>query len=571
MDTPTINNHFSSGISLVTRASQILAIIITFGLGGMISSILISENINDKAKIINQVSAFGITASALLNTQVNDSSTSTIQNIQEAQQQLDGIYSITRSEIKSDAKYASLLQKVKKDWAEIKSNNFSPMRVQQFTKSLQGLINHLQLIIKKEIQLLRIIQYTGFFSIILISYIAVYSLQNRVIHPLKRLLQVAIETGNGKFNLRADETAKGELGLLAKTLNDMSQQLSIRYQDLERSVTHKTIQLEQKNRSLNILYRSSHNLSKNIHVHDINSLITELEATIGTGNIFLKLTDSNLIQNEPRHIQPPLNIRHQYPINKEKHHFGDLIWETEQQINPQPWQDELLKAMANLFASFVDLQNKRHANSRLEIMEERAVIARELHDSLAQSLSYLKLQTSLLNKQVEKNTPRAEQLATLQEISRGTNLAYGQLREILTTFRLKLKGISLENSLKETIDEYINKCHHPISLEHHLQHNALTPHQEIHLLQIIREALSNIHKHAQASHASITIHQYNDTVVVDINDNGKGMLTNLPDEGHFGIKIMHERAKSLHGELKVSSNQPSGTHISLSFQSVSNK
>ena len=70
-------------------------------------------------------------------------------------------------------------------------------------------------------------------------------------------------------------------------------------------------------------------------------------------------------------------------------------------------------------------------------MEERAVIARELHDSLAQALSAQKLQLARLKRLMQKESGQAQLDDSVQQIDRGLNSAYRQLRELLTTFRIR--------------------------------------------------------------------------------------------------------------------------------------
>jgi len=561
-DTPfsTDNN------SLITRASQILVLFIALGLAGMIASILVSENINDSAAKINMVGSLRMLAARIPFSPLADGVTQPATEVKNFQNRLDIIHKKSQANFKSDTEFAVLFNKIETRWAFIKKLNASLDERTNFAIDLDNLVSYFQQKVEKEVRLLRLIQYFGFFAVLLISCITIYRLQGSLISPFKLLVQVAKEAGRGNFTLHADEKAKGELGLLATSLNKMSQQLSLTYQDLELNVAHKTAALEKSNSSLSILYRTAHNLASREQHGGFNRLLSDLELTLGDGTIAVHLTE----QHKPSHNSLPYDKRtnqHLYPIDKHGQSFGTLIWTTH--LAPSSWQNELLKAMTNLIATSVDLEHKRRSESLLEIMEERAVIARELHDSLAQSLSYLKLQISLLNKQYQKGLTQEQTSPTINEISRGTNLAYKQLREILTTFRLKLDNDSIENSIQEAVSEFSEKCHYIIEFNCTQNNNALNPHQEIHLLQIIREALSNIHKHAQASAATVNFLIENGEVQIEITDNGCGLPETTSKEGHFGLKIMKERAKSLDGNLHFSQNNPCGTRISLHFKTNS--
>ncbi len=562
---PKIDTLFSkNSTSLITRASQILAIFIALGLAGMVSSILVSENINDSAAKINIAGSLRMLAARIpISNKINALQSTNSQAIINFQQRFEIIQSKSRLGIQSDKELASLFEKIGDSWEKIKNHPDSQEERGHFSAELDKLVSYFQKETEKEIRLLRVIQYLGLFIMVFISYITIYRSQGRLIAPFRLLVEVATEAGRGNFRPKADEKASGELGELAKSLNEMSQQLSLTYQEFEHKVAHKTTELEQRNRSLSVLYRSAHSLSSREHTRDLSWLLLELKEALGVETISVTISD-----HDHPVIKKTTTKCHFFPIKKHGHSFGILTWESQAALAPEPWQEELLKAMSNLIATSSDLEHKRRTESRLEIMEERAVIARELHDSLAQSLSYLKLQISLLNKQYQKGLAQEQISSTITEISKGTNQAYKQLREILTTFRLKLDNDSIENSIQEAVSEFSEKCHFTIELSYSLETNLLNPHQEIHLLQIIREALSNIHKHAHASSANLTILVKDSKVLVEISDNGCGQPETASKEGHFGLKIMQERAKSLGGTLQINPNRPAGTRVSLQFKTI---
>ncbi len=84
-------------------------------------------------------------------------------------------------------------------------------------------------------------------------------------------------------------------------------------------------------------------------------------------------------------------------------------------------------------------------------MEERATIARELHDSLAQVLSYLRIQLTLLKRAIPEDNAGAQSI--MADFSRALNDAYRQLRELLTTFRLTLQQADLPSALHEMLED----------------------------------------------------------------------------------------------------------------------
>jgi len=172
---------------------------------------------------------------------------------------------------------------------------------------------------------------------------------------------------------------------------------------------------------------------------------------------------------------------------------------------------------------------------------------------------------SLLTRKMQKGVPEEQVNETINDIKQGLNNAYLQLRELLTTFRLKLDDPSLENALQGTVAEFAEKCQHGIELKFEIPQNYLTANQEIHVLQIIRESLSNVHRHADASLAGVNLIKEDDKIKLEIWDDGKGLPTNLEQQGHFGLGIMKERAKSLNSVLNFKPNSPTGTKVLLEF------
>lgn len=136
-------------------------------------------------------------------------------------------------------------------------------------------------------------------------------------------------------------------------------------------------------------------------------------------------------------------------------------------------------------------------------MEERATIARELHDSIAQSLSCMKMQVSCLQMQDEGMPESSKQL--LSQIRNELNTSWIQLRELLTTFRLQLTEPGLRPALESSCQEFSAVLGFPVKLDYQLPPRFVPSHRAIHVLQIAREALSNVLKHAEATAVTVTV------------------------------------------------------------------
>jgi two-component system nitrate/nitrite sensor histidine kinase NarX len=235
------------------------------------------------------------------------------------------------------------------------------------------------------------------------------------------------------------------------------------------------------------------------------------------------------------------------------------------------WQTQLLEALSRHIGIAIGTARRTEQTRRLSLLEERAALARELHDSLAQSLAYMKIQVSRLKPLLPAADPASQPGAgneaheVLAELREGLNSAYRQLRELLTTFRLRIEGEGLGAALQDTVNEFTARGGIPIRLDVHLTGCTLTPNEEIHALQIVREALSNVLNHARAQQAEISVHCNSDgSVSAIVTDDGIG-VRQAAGAHHYGMTIMEERARNLGGQLSVENLPAAGTRVTLHF------
>ncbi len=600
-----------SSSSLIARAGQIMAIMITLGLVSMISSMLVTESLNGDAAQINKAGALRMQAirisrayfantylSASKPSQAGDEKVLIKKEIHDFNLRLSHLLLGQHIEAKNKTVIELQYFNILKQWRQL--NNKNQQTVQLTEDMLQNIaddfddfvtkIDHLvflfQLESEKKLSALRLIQGMSLLLILALASIVLVKLNRTIIMPLKQLVNVAEQAGKGNFDVKASYDKNNELGVLAHTINHMSDELKSTYQDFEQHVDEKTQALTRSNQALDILYRAARNLAgytlsekSNASYQIDHVILQELEQLIGFGKVTVELNDSKENSLIIDLYSPNISIDHicfnyhKFPLEKQSFLFGHLIWELPKNKQAEDWQQQILQAMADIIATAIELDQKRTSENRLVIIEERAVIARELHDSLAQSLSYLKVQMSLLTRKMQKELAKEQIEETIDDIKEGLNNAYLQLRELLTTFRLKLDDPSIKNALHGTIAEFSAKCQHTIEFNYHLPQNYLTANQEIHLLQIVREALSNIHRHAQASHACVSIELEScspkkvplDKIQVKIWDNGIGLPKPLGKQGHFGLGIMEERANSLGTQILFQRRQPKGTLITFDF------
>lgn len=455
--------------------------------------------------------------------------------------------------------------------------------------------------LERKIHLLRATQFVLLGLIILVSLITSWMLRNHLVKPLAELLRAARTVAQGSFSIRVQHVSPDELGQLGQAFNTMMGEIANMYAHLEEKVDEKTRELTRTNQSLELLYRTSQQLSANdLTLDHIQSVLRDIETQLELGHSMVCISEIGAQSAQP--ILGNLDSAELAWLCA-KRNCEDCLdktpaglppeAETETASDPQkvifvPLGDsEALRGTLPILLKDGDslprekmrvietvghhvanaLSNMRRAEEkhRLAVLEERSVIARELHDSIAQSLSYLKIQVTRLEKSL--NEPQAAQVIA-QELKNGLNSAYRELRELITTFRLRIDERGFNAALQETVEEYSAKLGFAIETNNELAGITLSGNEEMHVIRIIREALANIEKHAAASSARlrITIDTTRHRVNVLIADNGRGFDPTCTPPNHYGMSIMHDRAQSLGGSLHIDSNAQCGTQIRLDFQ-----
>lgn len=253
---------------------------------------------------------------------------------------------------------------------------------------------------------------------------------------------------------------------------------------------------------------------------------------------------------------------------------GILLLAMPNQILSQ--QESLLNNLGEGLAAILCTTQAARANKRRALYEERAVIARELHDSLAQSLSYLKIQVARIQALLKSNRPSqpvdySDIDTVVQELRVNLNLAYQRLRELITAFRLTMDGRTLVQALEDSVVEFENRSGIAFHLDNRVSNEDLTIDEEMQVLQIVREALSNVVQHSHAKRAEIALHiDPRGPVRLSIDDDGIGTNKLKKRDQHHGLVIMQQRAHCINGEFRVMPSLFGGTCIEVTFTTKNN-
>jgi two-component system nitrate/nitrite sensor histidine kinase NarX len=246
--------------------------------------------------------------------------------------------------------------------------------------------------------------------------------------------------------------------------------------------------------------------------------------------------------------------------------MGILLVEMDSERFLEDSEIKVLDITAKLLTMVTRFQSNDEEGRRIAILEERAAIGRELHDSLAQSLSYMKIQLARLQSKVGNLTDDNGDKVDLSDLREGLDHAYRGLRELLSTFRAHMDLRGLGYAIQSAIDEFSQRSDLTITLDNRLVNCRLTVNEEFHILQVIREALSNIVRHSGANKVTILmLLKQNYSVEITIDDNGSGFIPADDKYDHHGQAIMKERAYNLGGTIEVMAIRHGGTRVKLTF------
>ena len=598
--------------SIIFRNGLTMGGIVLLALLSMISSVFIAESSKGDAAAINLAGSLRMQsyriATRLQNSDGGARHTEGVaREIDQFARRLDHLWQTSAiSPAVGDSKNQTL-RAIESSWRdtlrpilETSATDNSPstaylQQVDDFVAKLDAFVMLLEQNTEAKILLLRLVQGMALFLILVLIFAAMYQLDSGVIVPLRDLVDVASKARSGDLTVRARHTGNDELGTLGHAFNLMAADLSAMYADLEARVEQQTQALRVSNRSLELLYHTARRLGESaLDDADHQALLAEIEKLTGMGSVTLCLIDpathqaSRVFSAQPRpagrpafcrrpNCDPclgdgtthPLEAGHELfsiPIKVQDRQFGALIVRNPGLETAAAWQLSLLETVARNIAAALRANEQTEHRRRLALLEERAAIARELHDSLAQSLSYLKIQVGRLQLLPGGAESAAQARDIVAELREGLNGAYRQLRELIATFRLKMEHPRLEDSLREVVREFSHRGQLPIELDHAGWNCALDPNEQIHVMQIVREALNNAVKHARAKRISVRLHGTHDgEAAIDIDDDGVGLPAETDRENHFGLNIMRERAAQMGGLLSLHSQPGRGLRVQLRF------
>ena len=499
---------------------------------------------------------------------------------------------------------------------------FDRARILPFIQSIDALTQSIESVNNQSLHKLRMFQLVLLALVTVSAFIMIVLLYSWIILPLSRLQDGVNAVRDGRFGVQVASGHLTEFAAVGNGFNQMSERLHDLYQNLEQEVADKTRDLAKKNHTLETLYFFSHLLSQaptvaeaadgflkkimdmvphaeagSIRLIDFQRKRMDLIAHIGlpeelqTAEACRRLEECSCGSAAKQHSlqtidfykTPPLDHDLTEPLcSRSGFHFlrvfkisssgRDLGMMTLyfKENAPNSCDTELLESLCRQLGVTVSNLRLGTENRQLAVLQERNLMAQGLHDSIAQTLTFLNLQIQMLDKALEKSGQNTDPKVNekLQFIKEGVQECYEDVRELLLNFRTKIT----HNEFNEAVEKLVARFRQQTGIDTDITWQGdgppLTAEQQLQFIFILQESLSNIRKHARANHVAITFHNRED-FNMSIEDDGCGFdaadLGNFADNGHVGLNIMFERAKRIRAALEVHSQPGQHTHIRLTL------
>jgi two-component system nitrate/nitrite sensor histidine kinase NarX len=230
----------------------------------------------------------------------------------------------------------------------------------------------------------------------------------------------------------------------------------------------------------------------------------------------------------------------------------------------------VLETLGRLLGAAIENLRLAAREREMAISEERNMVARGLHDSIAQGLNFLNLQVQMLEESLRYG--RQQEAAEIVPLLRaGVQESYQDVRELLQNFRSRLDQDDLDGALRKAVRKF--QVQTGVDIRFSSGGSGGVPfgrEAQLQILFIVQEALSNIRKHARADSVLVSVRDDEDFSLT-ISDNGVGFdgaAVCAAHDTHVGLHIMRERALHIHAELAIESRLGAGATVRLHVPSA---
>ena len=444
-------------------------------------------------------------------------------------------------------------------------------------------------------------------------FVILYLLNRWVIRPVSAIGEGIDKVAGGDLKARIPISGQGELSEIARGFNRMAERLEDLYNNLETKVAEKTASVQEKNQNLQQLYDMTTFLSQRgtyeeicegflervrsccqadgclLRLLDESNRSLQTQAFSGVSGQFLGIHRSAGMTPRLRRVMERclpervdlqtagselagrvaaagFRTAYAFPVHSGPTPFGvfEIYYRDDTDISPSEFRQ--LEAFGAHLGVSIENQRLSERDRLYAVTQERSLMARGLHDSIAQTLSFLNLQVQLLESSLQNND-RATVDETVGLLKAGVHESYENVRELLLNFREKLHNEPFGDALVTVVKRFEAQSGVKAGISVSGSGPELTEKQKLQVMFILQEALSNVRKHAEASKVEVRV-ENNDDFVAIVSDNGNGIdekLARSRRESHVGLSIMEERARKINAVLEIGSNPDGGTWVRVTL------
>ena len=441
-------------------------------------------------------------------------------------------------------------------------------------------------------------------------FLAMHRVRRDLHAPLSELYAWALGMCTGDFSTRVPRDGEGAYRKLAFHINRLSEALEGLANDMDDVVWRQTERLREKNASLELLYQVAASIHQLDSVDDVlrisarsmmkmagarGAMIRLRDAggemsgatRVGecpdrpdrlksaeddSGEVLPDIGDSPATPVEPGiGVSPPASdgaVVVTVPLVHKGVNLGDIrLFTGSPGLVESRERHRLLLSVGRHLGMSIAKARTDDESKMLSIVRERAAMAYELHDSLAQTLASLRLQADMLADSLA-GRGAAGVPVELARIRATVDSANIELRELIAGFRAPVDGRDLRAALEEMAARHTARS----GLTVHLQIDGELPElpagPQLQVVRIVGEALANACAHSGGNLARVLVRSEAASVRVLVEDDGAGFSMPPCDAApgeHIGLSVMRERARWLGGSLDIESEPGEGTRVSLAF------
>ena len=483
----------------------------------------------------------------------------------------------------------------------------------QTVAAVDGLVTAIEQQLARLTAILNLFQFVMMALAIAGSVVMLYTGYQYVINPLANLQRALRSIQNGNFAARVDVDSDDEFGQVASGFNGMASELQGLYEGLEAQVKIKTEHIEAQRARLESLYEISAFSASAASIEELSrGFAKRVRVVVGADAAVVRWSDEanqrylmlasdcfpqDMLDSERsllagacacgnlkfdartrvipivEHEDSPMRACARagfvnvvsVPVRLQNRLLGeiDLFFRSGVQLSPQ--ETDLLDALASHLASGLESLRAAALEREAAVGEERALLARELHDSIAQSLSFLKIQVQLL-RTASRNAQPENVKTALDELDTGLRESINDVRELLLHFRTRTNTVDIEAALQETLQKFKHQTGLPTQLLVNGEGLPLPADVQVQVLHVMQEALSNVRKHSKATRVFLEVSKGAEWRF-EVRDDGCGFSAMSPQgqTTHVGMQIMQERAARIGATVLVQSVLGEGTRVVLSL------